>query len=192
MQPLENMAAPLALTRDLAEFLEREAARGNEFAASLIGQHQRGRRLTERQIEAAMRMMLRTTQRLAEKFAADTPVDDGFYLVEGALYKVKTSRGGNSYAQERVNGVWHYRGRPARFGITADHRVTPEIAAAHGAATGICIFCNAELDDAEGLGAVVGVGPVCARKHLGMTQRQLADHLGLSAAAAAPEAAPEV
>ena len=37
----------------------------------------------------------------------------------------------------------------------------------------------AELDDREGLGRVVGVGPVCSKKHLGLTQRQLAERLGI-------------
>ena len=43
----------------------------------------------------------------------------------------------------------------------------------------MCIFCNAELDDKDGLGVRVGVGPVCAKKHLGMTQRQLVARLGI-------------
>ena len=49
----------------------------------------------------------------------------------------------------------------------------------YGVRTGVCLFCSAELDDKDGYGHRVGVGPVCAKKHLGKTQKQLAEELGV-------------
>jgi len=171
---------------ELMDFLRRQT--GSTFAQSLVTQFDRRGSLSPAQVAAAERMQAQAQERAARPAVA--PVDPGFYLVDEVVYKVKASQAGNPYAVARVNGSWDYRGTPARNGITADHRITPEVAAAHGVETGICIFCNAELDDRDGLGKVVGVGPVCARKHLGMTQRQLADRLGVQPVAAAPEAAP--
>lgn len=180
------------ITPDLIDFL-RSQTRSN-FAQSLIAQYERRGSLSPAQIAAAERMQAQAAERAAQRAAAPVavPVDPGFYLLDGTVYKVKASRAGNLYAVARVDGSWEYRGAPARCGITPDHRVTAEQAAAHGVETGICIFCNAELDDADGLGKIVGVGPVCARKHLGMTQRQLAARLGAAEAPVAAVAEPVV
>lgn len=116
----------------------------------------------------------------AEIAADRAEVGVGFYCKGGIVYKAKRSQRGHIYMMQRTEaGEWVYVGSPQRAGIVATDKVTPEFAAAHGVATGICIFCNAELDDRDGLGARVGVGPVCCRNHLGMTQRQLAERLGV-------------
>lgn len=114
-----------------------------------------------------------------EMAATPAPLVPGFYLLDGVLYRARYSQAGRLYAMRRGSeGGWEYE-RGAIMRLTADHKVTPEIAAEHGLRTGICLFCNAELDDRDGLGKRVGVGPVCCRKHLNMTQRQLAERLGV-------------
>lgn len=159
----------------LIDFLRSE--RG-DFAASLCRYYDRHGTLTERQEIAAANMYAR--KQATQAAPAAPQIEPGFYLKDGSIYKAKRSQAGNLYAMRReADGSFTYAGSPARSGLTPDHRITAEIAAAHGIATGICIFCNAELDDREGLGALIGIGPICARKHLGESQRQIAERLGL-------------
>lgn len=181
---------------ELIDFLRTRTRSG--FAQSLVRYYDRNGRLTENQERAARGMMAEANRdhgnddeaRMAnEQAVAVEPVTPGFYLVNGELWKAKYSSTGNLYAVKRTETGWEYvRGGVRR--LSADLRVTPEQAAEHGLRTGICLFCNAELDDRDGLGKIVGVGPVCARKHLGMTQRQLADRIGAREAVEAPVAAP--
>lgn len=161
---------------ELAEWLG--AQRWSDFASSLFAYFTRTGTLTEGQYNAGLKMHAKMAQRTP--VAERTPVAVGFYLVGETVYKVKESKTGNLYAMGREDGAWAYMGAPHRVGITEAHAVTPEMAAQYGAATGICLFCQAELDDKDGLGALVGVGPVCSRKHMGLTQRQLAERLGLA------------
>lgn len=156
----------------------------SEFAQSLAAYAARKGSLTAAQEASARSMYAKMAAKAAATVTAPAVTDTGFYLAADVVYKVVRSKTGNLYAKRRVAGAWDYAGAPGRLGITPDHKVTPEIAAAYGAATGICMFCNAELDDREGLGRVVGVGPVCSKKHLGLTQRQLADRLGIDPALA--------
>jgi hypothetical protein len=156
----------------------------SEFAQSLAAYAARKGSLTAAQEASARSMYAKMAAKAAATVTAPAVTETGFYLAADVVYKVVQSKTGNLYAKRRVAGAWDYAGAPGRLGITPDHKVTPEIAAAYGAATGICMFCNAELDDREGLGRVVGVGPVCSKKHLGLTQRQLADRLGIDPALA--------
>jgi hypothetical protein len=156
----------------------------SEFAQSLAAYAARKGNLTAAQEASARSMYAKMAAKAAIKVTAPAVTETGFYLADDVVYKVVQSKTGNLYAKRRVDGAWDYAGAPGRLGITPDHKVTPEVAAAYGAATGICMFCNAELDDREGLGRVVGVGPVCSKKHLGLTQRQLADRLGIDPALA--------
>lgn len=168
---------------ELATWLREQTWSG--FAQSLASYFQRKGNLTPNQEASARQMyakaIARQAQRQADRPAPAEVVDPGFYLVNGTLYKVVTARThGGRYAQRRgENGGWIYD-RGAIRTITADQRVTAEQAVHHGLATGVCLFCNAELDDRDGLGRIVGVGPVCARNHLGMTQRQLANRMAIA------------
>ena len=171
---------------ELATWLREQTWSG--FAQSLASYFQRKGHLTPNQEASARQMYAKAIARQAQRQAdrpADRPapadvVDPGYYLVNGTLFQVVTARHGGRYAKRRgENGGWIYD-RGAIHTITADQRVTAEQAVRHGLATGVCLFCNAELDDRDGLGRIVGVGPVCARKHLGMTQRQLADRLSIA------------
>lgn len=167
-----------AATIDLTDLITWLRTQRGDFPASLVRYYDRHGTLTDRQAEAAQRMRDRAA---APAEAPANPITDtGFFMKDGIVYKVKRARAsGNLYVMKRLaDGSWEYVRGGLRL-ISDDDRISPEVAAQHGLAFGICIFCNAELDDADGLGKRVGVGPVCARKHLGMTQRQMADRLGL-------------
>lgn len=179
----ENMTtttpAPELSVAQLAEWLADQ--RWSEFAQSLADYFCQHRTLTPNQLASARRMYAKCAERNARRIAQPVaqPLDEGFYLVNGTLYKVVTAKHGGKYATRRgENGGWIFD-RGAIRAITPDQKVTAEQAVQHGLATGICLFCNAELDDRDGLGRIVGVGPVCARNHLGMTQRQLANRMAI-------------
>jgi hypothetical protein len=145
--------------------------RNREFAASLVGQADAGRTLTERQREAAGRMV-------AAKGAPRTPLANGLYVVgpEGdwsSFWLIRTGRtSGNQYAMRLIAAPvageklsWDYvkggmamvrNGRPA----------TAAEAAGLGWATHHCCFCNLELtDEGDNRSVAVGYGPVCAKKN---------------------------
>jgi hypothetical protein len=168
----------------------------SDFAQSLARYFRQHGRLSEAQEGSARRMYAKCAQRQAQRQAqpvarpAQPTVTPGFYLVGDILYKVVKAKSHDGvYASRRgENGGWVYD-RGAIRTITADQQVTPEQAVAHGLRTGICLFCNAELDDRDGLGRIVGVGPVCARRHLGLTQRQLANRMAIAIPAGVSEVA---
>jgi hypothetical protein len=166
---------------DLAEWLATQT--WSDFATDLARYYRRTGTLSERQVAAAERMRAKITARAAAEAAVPErpPVTEpGFYLLDAEVWRVQKARHGDHlYAKRRgTAGGWEYVAGGIRR-LSAEDRITPAQAAEHGLTTGICIFCDADLDDRDGLGHRVGVGPVCARKHLGMTQRQLAEHLGL-------------
>lgn len=140
-----------------------------------------GGNLTPAQEGAARRMHAKSVQRAAERAAApagNPATEVGIYLMGEQAYKVVRGRqNGNLYAKAlQADGTWAYAAGAIRR-LTAEMKLSAEQAAAYGRATGICVCCGAELDDAEGLGARVGIGPVCVRKNYGITQRQLLERL---------------
>lgn len=153
----------------------------SDFAQSLANHYNRKGALSEKQEASARSMYAKMAAKAAATITTEPTASAlGFYLMGQVVYRVKQSKTGNLYAMRRTSGgEWVYAGAPARIGLMATSVITPEVAAQYGADTGICIFCNAELDDREGLGRIVGVGPVCSKKHLGLTQRQLAERLGV-------------
>ena len=143
------------------------SARNREFAQSLVGQADAGRTLTERQREAAGRMVGRGTA------AARTPLANGLYVVGSDFWLVRVGRAsGNQYAMRLASAPvegckldWEYvKGglatvRTGRPGTAAE-------AASLGWATHHCCFCGLELtDDGEGRSVDVGYGPICAQKN---------------------------
>lgn len=153
----------------------------SDFAQSLASHYNRKGALSEKQEASARSMYAKMAAKAADSITTEPTASAlGFYLMGQVVYRVKQSKTGNLYTMRRTSGgEWTYAGAPARIGLMATSVITPEVAAQYGADTGICIFCNAELDDREGLGRIVGVGPVCSKKHLGLTQRQLAERLGV-------------
>lgn len=179
MSTAELTTAELA-TADLAAWLAQQT--WSDFAQSLAAYYDRKGALSTEQERSARSMYAKVAARNASKAApiiVNAASEPGFYLMDEVVYKVQMSKTGNLYAKRRISGGWEYAGGVRYVGLTPDHAVTPEVAAQYGAETGVCIFCNAELDDREGLGRIVGVGPVCSKKHLGLTQRQLAERLGV-------------
>jgi hypothetical protein len=174
-------------TIELTDWL---AGQSGDFAASLTAYYRRNGRLTPAQEAAARRMHDRAMTARADRkaeIAVEAPTEIGFYLHEGLIYRTKKAQAGHLYMMVRTPNGWEFARGAIRV-VPASAKITPEQASQHGLTTGICIFCDAVLDDADGLGKIVGVGPVCARKYLGLTQRQLAARIGANAAPEAPVA----
>ena len=140
--------------------------RNRTFAESLVAQYDDRGTLTDRQREAAQRMV-------ANAATPATPVTNGLYVVDGEYWLVRVGRqSGNQYAmrlaETPVAGrklVWEF----VRGGLASVRRgraATAAEAAALGHATSHCCFCGLDLtDDGEGRSVDVGYGPVCARKN---------------------------
>lgn len=151
------------------------------FALSIAQAFDKRGSLTERQENAIRKMYIQSITKNGAKVAEKptNPVTEvGFYLYDQTIYKVKRSERGNLYAMRRDETGWVYE-RGAMNLLQPTNKVTPQVAMEYGVRTGVCLFCNAELDDKDGYGHRVGVGPVCAKRHLGMTQKQLAEALGV-------------
>jgi len=178
------MSASDLTQAELAEWLAEQT--WSDFAISLFRDFDRYGRLTPRQDASARRMYDRTMARRAQRISQGRPAEPeapavgvGFYLLDGVLHKVRQAHHGGFYALRRGDcGSWQYA-RGVIRSLTDAMRVTAEQAVDYGLRTGVCIFCNATLDDKEGIGPIVGVGPSCSREHLGMTQRQLAASRGI-------------
>lgn len=94
-------------------------------------------------------------------------VGPGFYLMDGAIYKVVPSRSSDrNYAMTLTapgekKGSWSYA-KGAMFSLTEDHRLSLDQAKAYGKTHGFCIACGALLTDPKSVEQ--GIGPVCAKK----------------------------
>jgi hypothetical protein len=164
----------------------------SNFAASLTNYYRRNGRLSPAQEAAALNMYMRANPadqnepevrqgnlEVAAMIAAEiAAVTVGFYLQNGNVYKVRRAQAGHLYAMVRTVDGWDMARGMMRV-LKATDKIDAQQAVKFGLTTGICIFCNAELDDEDGLGKRCGVGPVCSRKYLDMTQRQLIAALGL-------------
>ena len=166
----------------------------SDFAVSLTNYYRRNGRLSPAQEAAAVNMYMRANPadngqndpeirqgnlEVAAMIAAEiAAVTVGFYLQNGNVYKVRRSQAGYLYAMVRSVDGWDMARGMMRV-LKATDKIDAQQAVKFGLTTGICIFCNAELDDNDGLGKRCGVGPVCSRKYLDMTQRQLIAALGL-------------
>jgi Family of unknown function (DUF6011) len=96
----------------------------------------------------------------------------GTYLVEGIVYKVvKGRQRGKLYAQVLKDGSFTYESG-ALFRLPLDSQpVTLQQALSYGLAHGQCIYCGHSLTAVKSL--LLAIGPVCARRELGLTQVQL-------------------
>lgn len=97
-------------------------------------------------------------------------VPEGFHLHDGTVYKVQTSKTGNTYAKVLVlpddpeeDGDWEYVGkRPFRF-LSEATVATLETAQAFGLRTTHCMCCGRHLEVKESVER--GIGPVCFAKY---------------------------
>lgn len=144
------------------------------FAQDLVRHAARHGALTPNQAAAAQRMRDKVAAREARPVAPANPISEiGIYTCGDDVYKVVRSRqSGRLYAKRLVGTSWVYDGG-AVHRLSADNLLTVDQAAEYGRRTGICVCCGAELDDRDGLGVRVGIGPVCVRRTYGLTQRQL-------------------
>lgn len=145
--------------------------RNRTFAESLVSQYDDRGSLTDRQREAAQRMVTNVA-------TPATPITNGLYVVGpdgewSSFWIVRTGRqSGNQYAMRLVQApregaklVWEYvKGGMAT--VRRGRAATAAEAAALGHTTHHCCFCGLDLtDDGEGRSVDVGYGPVCARKN---------------------------
>ena len=88
------------------------------------------------------------------------PVSEGYFYVEGLIYKVQASKSsGNLYAKVFSESGYEYAPGAMRLMATAQ-RLTLEQAAEAGVKTGRCVVCARLLTDPESVAA--GIGPICA------------------------------
>jgi hypothetical protein len=93
--------------------------------------------------------------------------DEGFYRVEGTVYRVQKARStDNRYAKvlstDGGSRTWTYVGRSPFSKLTPDTKLTLADAEAHGLAYGWCLRCGRDLTVPESVER--GIGPVCAKK----------------------------
>lgn len=176
---------------ELANWLSEQG--WSEFAQSLASQFRTSGRLSEAQEASARRMYAKCAQRNAERNArqivADarpgTPITEpGIYELNGTVYRVRRSQAGNLYAlrytpEGATKADRFVYARGVIRDLRADDTLTAERASQLGRHFGICCICGDELDDQDGLGKTLGIGPVCVRRTYGVTQRQLLARLGL-------------
>jgi hypothetical protein len=102
---------------------------------------------------------------------AKVTLDDGLYMLDGEVYKVKRSNGaGRQYASVLVPGAdgkggsFHYA-KGVVYRLTPESKMTIEQAKAHGALYGQCACCGRLLSNDESI--ELGIGPICREKYFG-------------------------
>lgn len=110
-----------------------------------------------------------------------TPAEAGYYVVENDngvpfVYVVVETKKGNHIAKRLVlpthphgKAKWIYA-KGAVYKLAAYKPLTIEEAANFGHLHGYCVACGTPLT--EPLSVTAGIGPVCVKKHFGMTQTQ--------------------
>lgn len=129
-------------------------------------------RLSDRQIEVVLASKQREArwadERIVKEQAPSKQAADGFYNVDGAIYKVvKAVHGsGHPYAK-RLNterGGWEYAPGMVKT-LRPEQMLTLEEATRFGRLYGICVICGAPLTDEKSIEA--GIGPICRGKAFG-------------------------
>lgn len=161
----------------------------NSFAASLLEQHTAGRVWTDKQVQAATRMMEKTIATRAAKEAAKpsvdlTPIRTMFeaaiqnghkrptYRAEGLVINRAPDHGANpgalyvkteskDYLGKVIGTTYSGKGE-ALPALTAIAKNPLEAAVAYGRRTGTCACCGRKLTNA--LSIELGIGPICRDK----------------------------
>lgn len=134
------------------------------FASSLLAQHGKSGRLSDRQWDAARRLLSD-----AQAHTERTPEDDAA-LAHGTVHlndrgeyiQVRLSKAGRTYGKVWTGSGWEYRGG-AVSGLSAATLLTAEQAAEFGHTYHQCVNCAKALTDDRSI--AVGYGPTCAAKH---------------------------
>ena len=91
-----------------------------------------------------------------------TPVtEEGFYLHEGAVYRVVTGKNsGRLYAKKSTPSGWDYEaGKGVIFRLRAEDRMSGEAIAAFGVEHEFCVVCSTGFSDPTS--HHIGIGPKC-------------------------------
>lgn len=86
----------------------------------------------------------------------------GLHEIDGEVYKVQRSQGGNVYAKRLVQtgeGGWQYVGREPLAKLSESTVLTRDVASAIGRRIGICCVCGALLTNEVSVRE--GIGPIC-------------------------------
>lgn len=98
-------------------------------------------------------------------------VPDGIHYTDGTVYRIRTSKSGNQYAERLLTQIereanegkaWVYEGRKPLAGLSSDTVLTFQQAKAYGKMYGICADCGKLLTNPDSVEA--GIGPVCIKK----------------------------
>jgi hypothetical protein len=98
--------------------------------------------------------------KLPAKHEDGEAVSEGYYFVEGLIYKVQPAKShGGLYAKVFSESGYEYAPGAMRL-MPSAQRLTLEQAAEAGVKTGRCVVCARLLTDPESVAA--GIGPICA------------------------------
>ncbi|MFF5668844.1 DUF6011 domain-containing protein [Streptomyces hygroscopicus] len=163
-----------AVTQKQREFIESligelgdaegSAAVVRDSAVTLLNERALNRRTASRLIDA-LRQARKEHRRKQHEAATSGLEEEGMYLCESRIYRVKRSEAGRLYALELVteNGKSRFEyDRSAVFKLRPEHRMSVEQAAEHSRLIGACCVCGATLTDPKSIAR--GIGPVCARR----------------------------
>lgn len=97
-------------------------------------------------------------------------LEDGFYMLEGEVYKVKHNQEGTRQYASKLSGAIGEAGRfhmaqGAIRRIRPEHRMTVEQASAFGNVYAYCACCGRKLTNDDSI--ALGIGPDCFKKYFG-------------------------
>lgn len=121
---------------------------------------------------ARQRQSVQETADEINRSFADTPfkpreeIREGFYTMDGSVFKIVLSQTGNLYAKKlqftHDEPVWVFEKGIMRMIERSAKRLSAEEAGKYGRISGICIICGQRLTNEESIER--GIGPVCAGK----------------------------
>lgn len=152
-----NPDGPTAKQVDLLERLLHETGCNVRYEVEAIQDAGKwNRRGVSVEIEALL------AERGERKAARDNAVPLGLHEIDGEVYKVQRSQGGNVYAKRLVQtgeGGWQYVGREPLANLSESTVLTRDVASAIGRRIGICCVCGALLTNEVSVRE--GIGPIC-------------------------------
>jgi len=104
-------------------------------------------------------MLLRAPKVRAVEAAPRVELEQGMYMREGKVYRVKRSEAGHLYASELVGTKFQFARGMMRV-LTADDRLTLEQAKEYGVQYGVCCVCGRLLTNE--VSVAEGIGPICS------------------------------
>jgi len=95
----------------------------------------------------------------------ERPTEDGFYLVDGEVFKVVWNKEGSRLYAKKTSpaGLVYVEGAMRK--IFADQKMTIEEITAYGLQNAYCVICSHEFEDPTS--KHIGIGPTCGPKMMG-------------------------